>query len=402
MNEIDGLLLDALRCAIHNEQVSWAKPISREDWLRLFRRAEEHHVLPMLAETVRDCPIASECADEIGYLKETAKKLAIAQARRTGELLLLLRELNDRGVSPIITKGVICRFLYPHPDERTSVDEDMLVGEGEFPLLSAALTELGYETDGDTEAFEVTYKSRESGLTVEVHKQFFAPSSPYEDCNAPFADAASRSVAVEILGTCIRTLSPADHLLYLILHAYKHFLHGGVGIRQIADVCLFARQNGGAVDMEALKASCRGFRTDLFAAAFFMIGEEKLGIPAPEAFRGMGINYDDLLADVLSGGLYGTVSEDRSHSSNMTLDAIRSNRSGRRGGTALRSVFLPASALKGRYPYLKKRPWLLPAAWAQRAWGYLAKRRKGQVRPTESIRIGRERIALLKEYGIID
>ena len=73
---------------------------------------------------------------------------------------------------------------------------------------------------------------------------------------------------------------------------------------------------------------------------------------------------------------------------------------------ALHSLFLPLHAMEGRYPYLKKAPVLLPLAWAQRAFGYLKEQKAGKGAGKgegllESVRIGEERIQLLKQYGII-
>ena len=46
---------------------------------------------------------------------------------------------------------------------------------------------------------------------------------------------------------------------------------------------------------------------------------------------------------------------------------------------------------------------MLPAAWIQRVFRYLFRRdRGGSINPSESIRIGKERTQLLREYGIID
>lgn len=62
-------------------------------------------------------------------------------------------------------------------------------------------------------------------------------------------------------------------------------------------------------------------------------------------------------------------------------------------------MFPGAKALEGRYPYLKDRAWLLPLAWTQRLAGYL---RKGESAAAgESLRIGKARVALLKQYGIL-
>ena len=86
----------------------------------------------------------------------------------------------------------------------------------------------------------------------------------------------------------------------------------------------------------------------------------------------------------------------------MTLRAaenIGAESSGRRSFWT-RTIFLPASSLKKRYPYLVKRPWLLPAAWLQRIWQYLKSRDTSNT-PGEALRIGHERISLMKSYGLL-
>lgn len=105
--------------------------------------------------------------------------------------------------------------------------------------------------------------------------------------------------------------------------------------------------------------------------------------------------------DVLSGGLYGANDINRLHASTMTLEAVASHKEGRRRKGALHSVFLPARDLEGRYPFLKNKRWLLPAAWIARVWNYVFRHEYGPVSAKESLRIAKDRIELLKEYGII-
>ena len=400
------LLTDAFRCALHGRQVEW-ESVSAEELLSLMRLAREHGVLAMVAEAVYLCPAVKAHEGLLQRLVSEARSLTISQAQRTADFLLFYEYLRGRGLTPIVTKGVMCRTLYPNPDQRTSVDEDMLIGKGEFEAYHAALTDFGMETAEPgpplPDAFEVSFIDREKNLYIEVHKTFFAPGSDaYGDCNKPLEGAADRSVWVTVDGVPMRTFAPTDHLIYLILHAYKHFLHAGVGIRQVGDICVFARHYAGRIDFPRVLRECEGLHVERFAAALFAIGKEKLDL---EIGRDMGfpeVETGPLLFDILSGGLYGVNDINRAHSSTLTLEAAAAERLGRRRKGASASVFLPRKMLEGRFPYLRKHPWLLPLAWAQRAWGYLKKRRSGGVQPSESLRIGKERIELMKKYGLID
>ena len=74
-----------------------------------------------------------------------------------------------------------------------------------------------------------------------------------------------------------------------------------------------------------------------------------------------------------------------------------------RGNNLLRTVFPPRKRLVGRFPWLYSMPWLLPAAWVLRFGGYL----KEAVTRTDSsaaavIRMGNQRVELLRQYDIID
>ncbi len=394
MNKVEELLLDALHCAVHGETVSWGDSLSSDDQRSLTRLAHIHSILPLVAEAV---------GSENAPMKNLARQLTIRQAQRTADFLLLYRELTNRGMQPLVIKGIILRDLYPQPEQRPSTDEDLLVSDSDYPLLRDALLDCSLHIDGDPapDAEEITFRDPERHLYLEVHRRLFAEGSDaYGDCNAPFIHALERSIMVEIQGVRFRTLSPTDHMLYLLCHAYKHLLHGGVGIRQICDMGLFAARYGSELDWEHIASACETLHIRRFAAALFAIGETYLGLAAPAAFAGCDEDLEPLLEDILSGGIYGAEDIDRLHSSTLTLDAVAADRTGRRRGGALRSVFPPAKDLSGRYAYLRTKPWLLPTAWVQRIWGYLAGRKA--VRPTETLRIGRDRIALLKRYGIID
>ena len=109
-----------------------------------------------------------------------------------------------------------------------------------------------------------------------------------------------------------------------------------------------------------------------------------------------------LLDDILSGGRFSDSHLDRAHSSTMTLEAVSADRGGRRRKGALHAVFLPLASMRGQFPYLRKYPWLLPAAWAQRIFRYLTRKgRSDPVNPARSVQIARERIELLRQYRII-
>jgi hypothetical protein len=327
------------------------------------------------------------------------------QTIRTGEFLSLNRTLRAAGVKPLVIKGLICRQLYPKPDLRPSGDEDLLVSKEEFGPCCRVMADAGLEpgTEGP-EDYEVSFRKQGSPLYIELHKHLFPPQSDaYGDLNHFFADAFDRAVEVDVAGERVWTMAPTDHLFYLICHAFKHFLHSGFGIRQVGDIVLFAGRYGSEICWEQVFRNCEAIRAERFAAAIFRIGEKYLGIGSPEIFRAVDADEMPLLSDLLEGGLYGDASLSRKHSSNITLERVAAQKRGKRARGAMgASIFPSAEKLAGKYPYLKDHPWLLPAAWGQRLWQYARETRKIQdSSAAEALKIGQERVELLRCYGII-
>ena len=403
MTRIQQALMAALRAAVQGS--TYEDPeLSGEEWASLLRLASEQEILPLIVDCIWSAPSFRNLPDEDrkNYRKR-ALQIAVRQAVQTNEFLTLMLHAQAQGFEPIVLKGIVVRSLYPKPILRPSVDEDLLIPPGEAEnyhrfFLSEGLT--SDEPRADVETLdELSYHRPDSPTYIELHKSPFTDSDAYGDCNWLFAGATVCSVRIQIEDVSLRTLAPSDHLLYLICHAYKHFLYSGIGIRQVCDIAIFTAQYEAEIDWERIVRGCASIRIDRFAAALFLVADRYLGFPLPEAFSGYDVDEGPLLEDMLAGGMYGTADEDRLHSASITLDAVASQRRGRGAKGILASLFPPVSSLAGRYPYLRNRPWLLPAAWLQRIAGYVTNHRTSA---SASVQIGQQRITLLKQYGIID
>ena len=85
----------------------------------------------------------------------------------------------------------------------------------------------------------------------------------------------------------------------------------------------------------------------------------------------------------------------------MTLAAVQD---GREKLSVRSAVFPSVEKLKGRYLFLGKYPFLLPAAWLHRMAGYaveISRKNNDDNSPAESVAIANKRIKLMKKYGII-
>jgi len=383
------------------------REVSLEEWQRLFSLAQLHQVLPLFYDAVYPyvtAPLAAE-------IKRMVRLQVMQQTMKTSEFLELNRKLQFAGVKPLVVKGLVCRNLYPNPDARASGDEDVLIPGELFARCHRVLLAFGMQTTeaAPTSAYEVPYRKDGSLLYIELHKHLFPPeSAAYGNLNRFFVDVHDRAVEESIQGHEIFTMDPTDHLLYLICHAFKHFLHSGFGIRQVCDIILFANRYGCRVDWQRILRCCKKIHADKFAAALFRIGEKYLVFDPekavyPEIWRQIPVEEGPMLEDLLSGGLYGDSSMSRRHSSNMTLAAVAAQKQGKKAvSTTLAAAFPAPEKLEGRYPWLKNQPWLVPAAWGHRLWKYSRETRETkQNSAADALKIGNERIELLKRYGIV-
>ena len=377
-------------------------PAEKVDWPTIFTLANQQKLLPIVFEAARKAPAAEENAALFAVTKQQVIGQVLNQTVRSVEFADLYRKLRTVGLHPIVVKGRLCSRLYPQTDHRISADDDLYIPDAEFMACHEQLLANGLTTDTPVDelatADEVSYTKNGSPLYIELHRHLFDSSEDaHDELNRFFADIQ----ATEIDG--LLAMPPHEHLLYLLLHAYKHFVRSGIGLRQFCDIGLWARAYHSEIDWQRLHEQCESVHAATFAAAAFCIAREYLGIefdlPAP--WDG-SIDVEPLLHDTICGGVYGSNDLTRLHSSTVTLNAVKASRTGEKS-SVLRTVFPKRAYLESRYTYLKKRPYLLPVAWAQRLVHYASEKKSGaDSSASGSIKLAKERIELMKQYDIMD
>lgn len=440
---IEKKFIDALAQSLLSEIPPSDEMLTPDEVYKIFSMAFKHRVLPMIYESVCrrvPCPTVTGDGNGIGnqtetkteneedlkfsrymaLIKRTVMDQVMVQTMTTKEFIRLWDHLEKNGIHPIAVKGIICRSLFPRPDHRSSSDEDILVVPSEFDACRRALLEAGLKEEvGDDEVAQknvIPYSKPGSGLHIELHRYLFSPNSEaYSEFNR-FFDAESmieRSEKVDVGNGSVTAPCPTDHLLYLICHSFKHFMHSGFGLRQVCDIVLFAREYGERIDWDYVLRCCREIRAHVFAAEIFRVGRLYLGVDVsesgyPDEWKALETDEVPFLNDMLDSGIYGHgESEARIHSSNITLGAVKDHRKGKnvKKNALQNSIFLSVAEMIPKYPYLKRHRWLLPYAWCSRVVTYMI-RRKGSGRTragaSETLRIGRDRVELMRNYGIID
>lgn len=411
--------LEALKASLNNKKVDWDEnnqpQLQLTDWSDIFLLADTHKVMPMVYEAVYSCPAAKNLEQQflLPYKKKIIQEVTL-QTIKTSELLALNEHLKQSGIRPLIVKGIVCRSLYPRPDYRQSGDEDILVPAEQFEACHEAMLSYGMQPvnmpQDISAVHDISYRKSGSPSYIELHKTLFPPDAEaYGEMNRYFEQVHERAVELSVQDATVLTLDYTDHLFYLICHAFKHFLHSGFGIRQVCDINMYANTYGRYIDWQKVLAQCKEIRAEKFAAALFQIGENYLVFDRtaacfPEEWSSIRVDEIPILEDLLSGGIYGSSDMSRKHSSTITLNAVTAWKKGKKSRVfVIRTVFPSAKDLEKRYPCLKKQPYLLPIVWIDRLAKYgRENNKKTKSHAAESIKIGNQRIELMKEYGIIE
>lgn len=389
---------------------------SIDDWTELYRLAEIHHVVPMIYDVLVRTDAYKKADISVKALwKRQAVTLMIMQTQKTEEFLLLYEKIKQCGIKPLVVKGLVCRQLYLKPDTRLSGDEDVFIKEKDLRTCDNILIGEGFIRDDDIENpnYEISYHHPKSGMRLEVHTSLFPiDSEKFKRLNREFEDAFETYETLNINGKEIYTLNYQLHVLYLLFHAYKHFIRCGFGIRQLCDLLVMSEQMREKIDWYNIYFKLKSKHLYVFFVNLLDIGErclgfdwDKTGFPRPEEGR-----YDDqqpdsenLLMDILEAGVYGKSSTGREHSVNITLSAA--DKEGASKVSLKSSLFPSIEYMKKEYPYLRRYGWLIPIAWGQRIFAYakkIRKTRKAGNEATNSVAIGKQRVELLRQYDLIN
>lgn len=399
------LLLEAVAAALRGACVTW-ETVSEEDFEALMLLSMQHKLQPLVLEAVYNCPAAAQWQKLTAY-RQLAKQQTVSQICRTAEFQAVYQAFLDKGKRPLVVKGILCREQYLNGDLRLSADEDLLATQAEFEACCEVLRACGMEPDGEIteKTQELSWRKKGSALHIELHRSLIVNKSAAAGMLAALLSQVEDRTQAYVLncGFTVYSLLPHDHLLYLLLHAYKHFIRSGFGIRQVADIGLWAQRYRKQIDWELLYAQCSEVNALRFAAAVLHIAKQQLGImlDLPLNWRQIEVDTQPMLLDLLNAGIYGSASSARTHSASVTLNAVSAQHKSRRS-SLLQTVFPPKKALEQQYPVLKKHGIVLPYVWTKRLLTYRKNtKNSGGATAAETIKLAQERKKLLKLYGIL-
>lgn len=409
MNKIYEDFFQLLKSSLQNKKLQIQLSPNYEEILKL---ASIHKVVPLIYESAYKIESFKQQDTNISkYFKTVSMKIVYSQIQRSERFLQLYKQFNQSKVKILVFKGIILRELYPIPDERISGDEDLLIEKKDLKkaieILESNNMERILSDEEETDVYH--YFCKKTGLHMELHTALFGEkSATNKKMEQIFTDVFQDADIININKVEVHTFSIDKHFLYIICHAIKHFVSCGTGIRQLCDITIYIDKHHENINWDYVWSQITDLGYDTLFMNFLQIGIDYLGLDESKIIyhkdkNNYYINTENLIEDIMEGGIYGASTQARLNAANMSIDALNKESKSKLNSN-LAAIFPKADSLKGRYKYLNKYPILLPLAWTSRICTYIKDRgslANMGITAKETITVGNRRIDLLKEYKLI-
>lgn len=384
MNLSEQLLLKLIRSAVLQKNEDFSDFSDFEDWNGLLLLCSKHNVVGMVYDKIIEV-FKDKIPEPLALrLKHITFNEMSFQMARTQSFKTMYKELLKDNFNPIVLKGEVLRNLYPQPESRTSLDEDLLVAKSDYDRLTKKLLSLGFEEANESED-DKHWVNKKLSVYFEIHFTPFSDTKSYKKWNAVFDNWEQRIIK----SNDIISLSREDNLIFLLLHSAKHFIYSGVGLKQILDIALFMKKYQNDMDFSYITAALKSTNTLKFVNAVTAFIKEYI-FEEVYCFS-KGKPDEGFIKDVMNGGSLGQGDEERRHSANVTASAFKGN------SRFKEIIFPPRERIYLKYPFSRKYPILIPLAWLMRLASFLVSGKK-----MSSLKTGNERLRMLKKYGLIN
>ena len=388
-------------------------PLDGKPDMKLFAKLMREQAVSALATRAIALTPAEVPNDVRTWAKNQYLFLSARESHRRCESLKLIRRLEERGFSHVVLKGFAVGQYYAAPDCRISGDLDLLVDQKDETSLCAYLaSEEGCHVTPRGLGNHSLVQHPVLGL-LEIHVSLYYDYTAEQWFEGEATDAKYPPMRVESADGAYSVLHPQDAMLFLLLHAAKHFVTGGLNIRVLTDCAIFYTKNIDRLDMQPIWDMLDRLRLlTLIEAYFYTVAQAGFTLPKElderlNAKRELLLPLVEKLKTDMEEHIF--VRDDESYSRVLTMREFTRKRLGEKRFAAyiererrkanIKRVFPSRLLLLVEYPVLRKAPLLLPAIWGVRAVKKLFKHAKYSDE-TKALQI--ERLRLFEEMGMLN
>ncbi len=346
---------------------------------KIMKAAIHHSVYPMVFTAVKslyDRKLIEIPEEMFGFYYNQFFSFIMRKEQIIQTGLSVIDEFEKNGINCCILKGEAISHIYPNKECRICSDVDFLIDPSKENKAMRLLKKMGAEIS-ERKRHSHHFEATLGGVGLEVHIKLYNENFRklwFSDC----AETTGEFITFKADGGReYKSLNVNDNMKFVSLHAIKHFIGGGAGLRQIMDVLLFMNYHYDEIDWEDFWDFMRRMKFEKLLHYFIGIGREYFmmdDIKLPEA------QYDkdslkSFAIDVFESGVFGQNLKSRQGFIELYSMALIKERKinnpekylkNNFGMPLKRRIFPLYNDLVNRYPYIKKNRKLLYVAWVHR------------------------------------
>lgn len=284
------------------------------DWKAVEQLAQEQSILGLVANRILSLP--KELLPERQHRLELAltEELITRHYKAYNKALkVIYQEYEDRGLYPVMLKGLTMSQLYPQPQLRSLGDLDLFLPQaGAYQRANDWVRSSGYPME-EPALYEQAY--RRGKMLVENHLYLTYFGIPkYDRALSSIVDTITAQDGWDyntIEGTNYRVLPLELNAVYTFHHILHHFSYLGIGLRQICDWILIMQRHSKQMDASLVEDYARQLDLMRPMQLFALMAVRHLGIAAdifpfslPQDKESLRL-ADLIIDDTFRGGNFG-------------------------------------------------------------------------------------------------
>lgn len=357
MNQTEQVFLSLLRDYVCGQKL---KALPTVDWQALYNLAQSHNVTGLVGRILADLPtdLRPPKALAVAFRQGMGQTL-MAYEKRMAAVQVMEQTLTDAHIPYLTVKGACTAAAYPDPSLRTCGDTDIVLTPEHQREAVQTLEQRGF-------AKKVTHDDvvmlTLHGFEFELHTQL---ESINDGSRALLANPFAPEVAYN-KSKNIWVLQPVYAVYYTVLHLLHHIKTGGAGVRMLLDTDLLLRKDPTLAPQVLELAERSGLERSF--GCILALCKLWLDTPLPCSVPALDTDtVEKFAAVILGGGVFG-------HGNGNTGAVFLARQKAVKGDNTpftrlvalFRYCFPKVDYMAYQFPYLTRRPYLLPFAYLHR------------------------------------
>lgn len=388
MNQTEQVFLSLLRDYVCGQKL---KALPTVDWQALYNLAQSHNVTGLVGRILADLPADHRPPKALAVaFHQGMGQTLMSYEKRMAAVQVMEQTLTDAHIPYLTVKGACTAAAYPDPSLRTCGDTDIVLTPEYQREAVQTLEQRGF-------AKKVTH---DDVVMLTLHGFEFELHTRLESINDGSRALLANPFAPEVAynkSKNIWVLQPVYAVYYTVLHLLHHIKTGGAGVRMLLDTDLLLRKDPPLAPQVLELAERSGLERSF--GCILALCKQWLDTPLPCSVQALDTDtVEKFAAVILGGGVFG-------HGNGNTGAVFLARQKAADGSKTpftrlvalFRYCFPKADYMAYQFPYLIRRPYLLPFAYLHRFYRGLFRNRTHSAAALQAIAGKNQGAALLHQ-----